>query len=55
MAKATSYVRKPTDKNKRRVVIPSHPGKDIKPSLVRVIIKEIGISRGEFLRLLEKV
>jgi predicted RNA binding protein YcfA (HicA-like mRNA interferase family) len=43
------------DKNRRRIVIPSHPGKDIKPSLVRVIIKEVGISREEFFELLKKV
>jgi len=43
------------DEKRRRVVVPNHPGKDIKPGLVRVIIKEVGISREEFLKLLEKV
>lgn len=43
------------DKNGRRIVVPNHPGKNIKPGLVRVIIKEVGISREEFFELLEKV
>ena len=37
------------DEKRKRVVVPNHPGKDIKLSLVRVIIKEVGISREEFL------
>ena len=40
------------DENRRRIVVPNHPGKNIKPSLVRVIIKEVGISRQEFFELL---
>ena len=43
------------DENRRRIVVPNHPGKDIKPSLVRVIIKEVGISRQEFFELLREV
>jgi len=37
-----------------RIVIPVHPGKDIKPGLTRAIIKEAGLSREEFLKLLKK-
>jgi len=33
-----------------RVVIPVHPGRDVKPSLVRLIIREAGLSREEFLK-----
>ncbi len=43
------------DNNRGRIVVPNHPGKDVKPSLVRVIIKEAGISRQEFFKLLNKV
>jgi len=35
-----------------RIVIPVHPGKDVKPGLVRAIIKEAGLSRQDFLHLL---
>ena len=37
-----------------RVVIPVHPGKDVKPSLIRVIIKEAGLKREEFFKLLKQ-
>ncbi|MCD6478537.1 MAG: type II toxin-antitoxin system HicA family toxin [Candidatus Diapherotrites archaeon] len=41
--------------NKKRVkiVVPMHPNKKVKPSLVRVIIKQAGLTREEFFRLLE--
>jgi predicted RNA binding protein YcfA (HicA-like mRNA interferase family) len=39
---------------KTRIVIPVHPGKDIKPGLVRAIIREAGISREKFLKLLKE-
>jgi len=37
-----------------RIVIPVHPGKDVKPGLVRAIIKEAGVSRKDFLKLLKE-
>jgi predicted RNA binding protein YcfA (HicA-like mRNA interferase family) len=37
-----------------RVVIPVHPGKDVKPGLIRAIIKETGLKREEFLKLLNQ-
>ena len=39
---------------KTRIVIPIHPGKDLKPGLVRAILREAGISREEFLKLLKE-
>jgi len=39
---------------KTRIVIPMHPGKDIKPGLVRAILKEAGMSRDNFLKLLKE-
>jgi len=39
---------------KTRIVIPVHPGKDIKPGLVRAILREAGISREKFLKLLRE-
>jgi predicted RNA binding protein YcfA (HicA-like mRNA interferase family) len=38
---------------KTRIVIPVHPGKKIKPGLVRAIIREAGITREEFFKLLK--
>jgi predicted RNA binding protein YcfA (HicA-like mRNA interferase family) len=35
-----------------RTMIPMLPGKDIKPSLVREIVAEVGLTREEFLKLL---
>ena len=37
-----------------RIVIPMHPGKDIKPGLVRAIMREAGISREKFVALLKE-
>jgi predicted RNA binding protein YcfA (HicA-like mRNA interferase family) len=39
---------------KTRIVIPVRPRKDIKPGLVRAIIREAGISRENFLKLLKE-
>jgi len=33
---------------------PLHPGKDIKPGLLRAILREAGINREKFLKLKEK-
>ncbi len=38
-----------------RIVVPVHPGKCVKPGLVRAIIREAGLTREEFLKLLEEV
>lgn len=38
-----------------RIVIPIHPGRDVKPGLVRAIIKEAGLKRKEFLKLLKEI
>lgn len=37
-----------------RIVIPVHPGKDVKPTLIRAIIKESGLSRQDFLKLIKE-
>jgi predicted RNA binding protein YcfA (HicA-like mRNA interferase family) len=39
---------------KTRIVIPIHLGKDLKLGLVRAILREAGISREEFLKLLKE-
>lgn len=39
---------------KNRIVIPIHPGKEIKIGLLRAILKEAGIGREEFQKLLKK-
>ncbi|MEM2872886.1 MAG: type II toxin-antitoxin system HicA family toxin [Nitrososphaerales archaeon] len=39
---------------KTRIVIPVHPRKDVKPGLIRVIIKEAGLSRERFFELLKE-
>ncbi|MEM3608178.1 MAG: type II toxin-antitoxin system HicA family toxin [Candidatus Bathyarchaeia archaeon] len=39
------------DDKETRVVIPVHLGKDVKPGLIRAIIKEAGLGREEFLKL----
>lgn len=40
--------------NGTRIVIPVHPGKDVKPVLVRAIIKEAGLSRERFFKILKE-
>jgi predicted RNA binding protein YcfA (HicA-like mRNA interferase family) len=37
-----------------RVVIPVHPSRDVKPGLIRAIIKEAGLTREEFFKLLKE-
>lgn len=38
-----------------RIVIPVHPGREVKPGLVRAIIKEAGMTREEFIKLLREI
>ncbi len=40
---------------KKRIVVPVHFGKELKPGLVKLIIKEVGLSQEEFLRLLKEI
>jgi predicted RNA binding protein YcfA (HicA-like mRNA interferase family) len=42
------------NKEKNRIVIPMHPGKAIKPGLLRAILREAGINREKFLKLLKE-
>lgn len=37
-----------------RIVVPVHPGKRLKPGLVRAIIREAGLTREKFFELLEE-
>lgn len=39
---------------KTRIVVPVHPGKDLKPGLTSAIIREAGISHEKFLKLLKE-
>jgi len=39
---------------KTRIVIPVHPGKNIKPGLIRAMIREAEISREKFFKLLKE-
>ena len=43
-----------TDGRGTRIVVPVHPGRKVKPGLIRVIIAEAGISREEYFELLER-
>ena len=38
---------------KIRIVVPMHPGKEIKSGLLRAILNEAGISREKFLKILK--
>jgi len=38
-----------------RIVVPVHPGKDVKPSLLRAIIREAGLSREKFFKLMDEI
>lgn len=40
---------------KTRIVIPVHPRKEVKPTLIRAIIREAGLSREDFLKLLKEI
>jgi len=42
------------NEEKTRIVIPVHPGRKVKPGLVRAIMREAGISREEFFKILKK-
>jgi predicted RNA binding protein YcfA (HicA-like mRNA interferase family) len=42
------------NEEKNRIVIPVHPGKDLKPGLTRAILREAGISREKFLKILKE-
>jgi predicted RNA binding protein YcfA (HicA-like mRNA interferase family) len=42
------------NQEKTRIVIPMHPGKDIKPGLLRAILREAGINREKFLKQLKE-
>ncbi len=44
----------PINKKKTRIVVPVHPGKKLKPGLIRTIIREAGLTREEYFKLLEK-
>jgi predicted RNA binding protein YcfA (HicA-like mRNA interferase family) len=37
-----------------RIVVPMHPGKEIKPGLLRAILREAGVNREKFLKLLKE-
>ena len=42
------------NQEKIRIVVPMHPGKEIKPGLLRAILREAGINREKFLKLLKE-
>lgn len=42
-------------KGNMRTVVPVHPGKEVKPALVRAIIREAELTREKFFELLEKM
>ena len=37
-----------------RVVVPLHPGKKVKPGLVRIILTEVGLTREKYFELLKE-
>lgn len=39
---------------KNRIVVPMHPGKDLKPGLTRAILREAGISREKFQKFMKE-
>jgi len=39
---------------KTRIVIPVHPGRKVKPGLIRAIIREAGLTRNKYFELLKK-
>lgn len=39
---------------KTRIIVPVHPGKDIKPGLISAMIREAEISREKFFKLLKE-
>ena len=42
------------NERRTRIVVPVHKGKDLKPSLVKVILKQAEIKREKFLELIKK-
>jgi predicted RNA binding protein YcfA (HicA-like mRNA interferase family) len=42
------------DEKKTRIVVPIHPGREVKPGLVRAIIRVAGLTRDEFIKLLKE-
>ena len=42
------------NERRTRIVVPVHPGKKLKPSLVRIIIREAGLTREKYFKLLEE-
>jgi len=42
------------DDRRVRIVVPIHPGRPVKPGLVRAIIREAGLTRKRYFELLEK-
>ena len=37
-----------------RIVVPVHPGRKLKPGLIRIIITEAGLTREKYFKLLEE-
>ena len=42
------------NKEGTRIVVPVHPGKKLKPGLIKIIITEAGLTREEYFKLLEE-
>ena len=42
------------NQQKNRIVVPMHPGKEMKPALLRAILSEAGINREKFLKILKE-
>ena len=42
------------NEKKTRIVVPVDPGREVKPGLVRAIIREAGLTRDEFIKLLKE-
>ena len=42
------------NKQGARIIVPVHPGKKIKPGLIRIILTEAGLTREKYFKLLEE-
>jgi len=42
------------NKEGTRIAVPVHPGKKLKPGLIRIIITEAGLTREKYFKLLEE-
>ena len=42
------------NEQRTRIVVPVHSGKKLKPSLIRVIIREAGLTREKYFKLLKE-